>query len=153
MNKIKLLPQDLINIIAAGEVVERPSSVVKELLENSIDANSSVIRVNIEDYGKKLIEVVDNGVGMNEEDALMAFEQHATSKILSKEDLENINSLGFRGEALASISSVAGKVELETKREHSKSVSINILGSKKGKGISSKSDNGTRVSIHKVSKE
>jgi len=113
-NLIKILPQFIANRIAAGEVVGRPVAVVKELLENSIDAKAENIQLRIKDAGKALIQVVDDGTGMNEEDALLSFQRHATSKIENADDLENITTLGFRGEALASISAVA-QVELKTK--------------------------------------
>ena len=105
--KIKRLPQEEIQKIAAGEVVERPASVLKELLENSLDAGATVISIFIEQAGKKLIRVVDNGCGMSPADALMAFVPHATSKIRSVDDLFSVSSYGFRGEALASIASVS----------------------------------------------
>ncbi len=107
MKKIQLLSDDLINKIAAGEVVERPASVVKELLENALDAGASDIRIDIAEGGKKLIRIQDNGCGMNRDDALLAFERHATSKIRKFADLEQLASLGFRGEALPSIASVS----------------------------------------------
>ncbi|MGA2667551.1 MAG: DNA mismatch repair endonuclease MutL [Ignavibacteria bacterium] len=115
---IKILPQFVANRIAAGEVVGRPESVVKELIENSLDAGSQKIQLRIKDSGKNLIQVFDDGSGMGEEDAVMCFQRHSTSKISSAEDLENINTLGFRGEALASISAVA-QVELVTRTEGS----------------------------------
>jgi len=111
---IKILPQALSNKIAAGEVVNRPESVVKELMENSIDAGATDISLIIKDAGKALIQIVDNGSGMTEEDAVMSFQRHSTSKITSYEDLEAINTLGFRGEALASICSIS-QVEMKTK--------------------------------------
>lgn len=113
---IRLLPESIANQIAAGEVVQRPASVVKELLENSIDAGADDIKLIIRDAGKQLIQVIDNGKGMSVTDARMAFERHATSKIRTAEDLFRIKSMGFRGEALASIAAVA-QVELKTKRE------------------------------------
>ncbi len=116
MNKIKILPETLANQIAAGEVVERPASVVKELIENSLDAGAKRIKVEIESGGRRLMRVSDDGCGMSREDAITCFERHATSKIRTLEDLSRIQTLGFRGEALASIASVA-KVELITKAE------------------------------------
>jgi DNA mismatch repair protein MutL len=115
-NRIRVLDENVINRIAAGEVVERPVSVVKELVENALDAQASVIRVDIEKGGKKLIRVRDNGVGMAHDDAFLALERHATSKITSEKDLTGVATLGFRGEALASIASVA-KVRLLTQAE------------------------------------
>ncbi|PSR52086.1 DNA mismatch repair protein MutL [Adhaeribacter arboris] len=111
---IRLLPEYLANQIAAGEVVQRPASVVKELLENAVDAQSASIQLIVKEAGKQLIQVVDNGLGMSETDARMCFERHATSKIKSTEDLFRIRTMGFRGEALASIAAVA-QVELKTK--------------------------------------
>jgi DNA mismatch repair protein MutL len=113
MGKIHVLPERVANQIAAGEVVERPASVVKELLENSIDAGATRIRLNIEAGGKKLIQIIDNGCGMLRDDALLAFERHATSKIKDTQDLLTIATLGFRGEALPSIASVS-RLRLET---------------------------------------
>ena len=114
MGKIHVLPEHVANKIAAGEVVERPASVVKELLENSLDAGSTRIKVQIEAGGKRLIQITDNGCGMVRDDALLAFERHATSKIKNAEDLLSVSTLGFRGEALPSIASVS-RLHLETR--------------------------------------
>src|SRR5215471_15615910 len=114
MGRIHVLPDQVANKIAAGEVVERPASVVKELLENSLDAGATRIRVAIEAGGKKLIHVLDNGSGMLHDDALLAFERHATSKIKDPDDLLGISTLGFRGEALPSIGAVS-RLRLETR--------------------------------------
>ena len=114
MSKIKVLPDSLANKIAAGEVVERPSSVVKELLENALDAGARSINIEVEAGGKRLIRIVDDGEGMTRDDAIIAFERHATSKLRTADDLEAINTLGFRGEALPSIASVS-RLFLRTK--------------------------------------
>jgi DNA mismatch repair protein MutL len=116
MKQIKKLPQNLINQIAAGEVVERPASVVKELVENAIDAQADFIEVKIDQGGKSKIMIKDNGLGMDKENAQLAFDSHTTSKIDSLDDLTKISSYGFRGEALASIASVS-KIELKTKNK------------------------------------
>src|ERR1700687_3142187 len=114
MGRIHVLSENVANKIAAGEVVERPASVAKELLENSLDAGSTRIRIQVEAGGKKLIQNTDNGCGMVRDDALLAFERHATSKIKNAEDLLSVSTLGFRGEALPSIGSVA-RLHLETR--------------------------------------
>ena len=107
MNKIQIMNEDLANKIAAGEVVERTMNVVKELVENSIDANSSIIKIELVESGVKEIKVEDDGIGMSRDDSILAFSRHATSKLKTLDDLFNINSLGFRGEALPSIASVS----------------------------------------------
>lgn len=114
-NTIKILPSSLANMIAAGQVVGRPANVVKELVENAIDAGATQVKVGISDGGRSLIQVIDNGRGMSREDALVCFEHHSTSKIATPEDLSNILTFGFRGEALASIAAVS-KVMLKTRR-------------------------------------
>jgi DNA mismatch repair protein MutL len=114
-DRILLLPDNIANQIAAGEVIQRPASAVKELLENAVDAGATEIKLFVNDAGKSLLQVVDNGSGMSETDARMAFERHATSKIKNIDDLFHIRTMGFRGEALASIAAVA-QVELKTKR-------------------------------------
>jgi len=113
---IQLLPDNIANQIAAGEVIQRPASAVKELLENAVDAGANEIKLIVNDAGKALIQVIDNGKGMSETDARMSFERHATSKIKNIEDLFHIKTMGFRGEALASIAAVA-QVELKSKKE------------------------------------
>ncbi len=115
-DRISLLPDHIANQIAAGEVIQRPASAVKELLENAVDAGATEIKLFVNDAGKSLLQVVDNGSGMSETDARMAFERHATSKIKNIDDLFHIRTMGFRGEALASIAAVA-QVELRTRRE------------------------------------
>ena len=127
---IKLLPDHVANQIAAGEVVQRPASVVKELLENSIDAGAKTIKLIVKDAGKTLVHIIDNGKGMSDTDARMSFERHATSKITNADDLFNLSTKGFRGEALASIAAVA-HVDLKTRPENSDIGShITVEGSK-----------------------
>ena len=115
MSELRILPKNLSDMIAAGEVVQRPASVVKELMENAVDAGATDIKVIIQDAGRTLVQVIDNGSGMGADDAVLCFERHATSKIASPEDLHNILTFGFRGEALASIAAVAD-VTLRTRR-------------------------------------
>ena len=115
MGKLKVLPAQIANMIAAGEVVQRPASVVKELMENAVDAGATQVTVVVTDAGRTLLQVIDNGCGMSAADAVLCFERHATSKIASAEDLEQILTYGFRGEALASIAAVA-EVTLRTRR-------------------------------------
>ncbi|MGA9127421.1 MAG: DNA mismatch repair endonuclease MutL [Terracidiphilus sp.] len=130
MGRIRVLSDQVANQIAAGEVVDRPASVVKELLENALDAGASRIRIEVEAGGRKLIRIADDGCGMNRDDALLAFERHATSKLRSVDDLLSIATLGFRGEALPSIASVA-RVTLETRAEGEEAgTRIEIAGGK-----------------------
>ena len=130
MGRIRILPDQVANQIAAGEVVDRPASVVKELLENALDAGATRIRVEVEAGGRKLIRITDDGHGMNRDDALLAFERHATSKLRTADDLLSIATLGFRGEALPSIASVA-RVTLETATgEESAGTRVEIAGGK-----------------------
>src|ERR1041385_917406 len=130
MGRIRILPDQVANKIAAGEVVERPASVVKELLENSLDAGASDVRIDVESGGRRLIRIVDNGCGMLRDDALLAFERHATSKLRDVKDLLSISTLGFRGEALPSIASVS-RLLLETRSaEETTGTRIEIAGGK-----------------------
>ena len=112
---IQLLPDSVANQIAAGEVIQRPASVIKELVENAVDAGATTINVLVVDAGRTSIQVIDNGCGMSETDARLAFERHATSKIRKADDLFSLHTMGFRGEALPSIAAVA-QVELRTRR-------------------------------------
>ena len=127
---IHLLPDSVANQIAAGEVIQRPASLIKELVENSIDAGADRVQVIVTDAGKTCVQVIDNGKGMSETDARLSFERHATSKIRQADDLFSLKTMGFRGEALASIAAVA-QVELRTRTaEEELGVSIQIEGSK-----------------------
>ena len=127
---IHLLPDSVANQIAAGEVIQRPASVIKELVENSVDAGATTIHVIVVDAGRTSIQVIDDGKGMSETDARLSFERHATSKILQADDLFALNTMGFRGEALASIAAVA-QVELQTRRQEDEiGTKISIAGSK-----------------------
>ncbi|MCF8278084.1 MAG: DNA mismatch repair endonuclease MutL [Flavobacteriales bacterium] len=144
---IRLLPDSVANQIAAGEVIQRPASAVKELLENSVDAGASKIQLVVEDAGKTLMQVIDNGKGMSENDARMCFERHATSKIQSADQLFAIKTKGFRGEAMASIAAIA-HVEMKTRTEESPiGVQINIAGSKIQRQEACQTPVGTSISI------
>ena len=144
---IQLLPDHVANQIAAGEVVQRPASVIKELLENAIDATATEVTVVIKDAGKTLIQVIDNGKGMSETDARMSFERHATSKIKTAEDLFNLNTKGFRGEALASIAAIA-HVELRTKTDASEiGTKLSIEGSEVTNQEATVVPKGTTISV------
>lgn len=144
---IKVLPDHVANKIAAGEVVQRPASVVKELMENAIDAGASQIKLIIKDAGKTLIQVIDNGKGMNPMDARLCFERHATSKIMEAEDLFKLSTKGFRGEALASIAAVA-QVELKTKQAlFETAIQISIEGGKFIEQTECQAPNGSSFTI------
>ena len=130
MSRIRILPETVANRIAAGEVVERPASVVKELVENALDADARTVRVETEAGGKRLIRVTDDGCGMSRDDALLAFERHATSKLRTAEDLLAIATLGFRGEALPSIAAVS-RLVLETRTaEDAEGTRVEFAGGK-----------------------
>ena len=126
---IKLLPDSVANQIAAGEVIQRPASVVKELVENAIDAKATDITIVLKDAGRTLIQVVDNGTGMSPTDARMAFERHATSKITVANDLFALSTMGFRGEALASIAAIAQVELISMRRDDTVGTQIFISGS------------------------
>jgi len=150
MGQIVILDQNMINMIAAGEVVERPASVVKELMENSIDAGATKIVVSIEDGGRKLISVADNGCGMNGEDLARAFESHSTSKIKSSSDLQSISTLGFRGEALASIGSVAQVRAVSRTKQSGGGSCIEIDCGDKGSVGPCSADYGTTIQVRDI---
>src|SRR5229473_391142 len=147
MGRIHVLSEAVANKIAAGEVVERPASVVKELLENSLDAGATRIKINVEAGGKRLIQVVDNGCGMVRDDAMLAFERHATSKLKDAEDLLSVATLGFRGEALPSIASVS-RLRLETRDAESPSGTvIEINGGKMARVEEASLPEGTSITV------
>ncbi len=144
---IRLLPDSIANQIAAGEVIQRPASVVKELMENSIDSGATQIQLIVKQAGKTLVQIIDNGCGMSETDARMSFEKHATSKISATEDLFNIRTMGFRGEALASVAAVA-QVELKTKlHDESTGTLIEIEGSRIVRQEPCQTTNGTSIAV------
>src|SRR5262245_31884180 len=147
MDIIHQLPDSIANQIAAGEVIQRPASAVKELMENSLDAGATHIKLIIKDAGKQLIQVIDNGCGMSETDARMSFERHATSKISTIDDLFSIRTMGFRGEALASIAAIA-QVELKTKRkEDSLGTLIEVEGAEVKKQDAIQTSDGTSIAV------
>ena len=150
MGRILALDQNMINMIAAGEVIERPASVVKELMENSIDAGATKISVSVEDGGRKLISVTDNGRGMDGEDLARAFEPHTTSKIKTSSDLQAISTLGFRGEALASIASVAQVRATSRTKDSTGASCIEIDCGSKGSAGPSSGDYGTTIQIRDI---
>lgn len=146
-NIIRILSENIINKIAAGEVIERPGSVVKELIENSIDAGADHITIAVKNSGRDLIQISDNGIGMTKGDAITAFERHATSKISDLDDLNSIETLGFRGEALASIAAVS-RVELKTRRQADEiGNQINISGGKLEETKPVNINPGTQISV------
>lgn len=150
MGRIRVLSEEVTNRIAAGEVIERPVSVVKELVENSIDAHSSQITVHIESGGKKLIRVIDNGRGMSEDDALQAFERHATSKIRTVTDIFNISSLGFRGEALPSIASVSQLILISKDSESDTASRVEFRGGKLTDFSKTSANKGTTITVRNL---
>ena len=144
---IKLLPDHVANQIAAGEVIQRPASAVKELMENAIDAKATVIKLLIKEAGKTLVQVIDNGIGMSTTDAHLSFERHATSKIQRAEDLFQLQTKGFRGEALASIAAIA-HIEMQTKRQEDElGTEIHIEGSKITRQEPCVCNNGTSIAM------
>ena len=147
---IKILPTEVSNKIAAGEVIQRPASVVKELLENSIDADSTKIKLVVKDSGKTLIQVVDNGAGMTKNDMKMSFKTHATSKIKNIDDVFSITSMGFRGEALASISSISNVEMISKKKGTDKTNTISLGGDKVSIKNTIFSEEGTSVKVRNL---
>ncbi|MCL2063591.1 MAG: DNA mismatch repair endonuclease MutL [Candidatus Cloacimonetes bacterium] len=150
MKKIKILPDEVANRIAAGEVIERPASVVKECVENSIDAGATEIIIKIVNGGRDMIQIVDNGHGMSEEDAFLAFERHATSKISSADDIVHISTMGFRGEALPSIASVS-IFQMITKTEHDDiATEINFKGGRLDSVQKTAAKTGTSITVKNI---
>ena len=150
MGKIRQLSEDTANKIAAGEVVERPASVIKELVENSIDACAHKIDVEVVEGGATLMRIIDDGVGMSEEDAQMCFSRHATSKIVDDHDLFNITTLGFRGEALASISNVS-QTAIETKTKDSEfAYRMEVNGGVFSEVEIASASNGTKIEVRNL---
>ncbi|MHC4571484.1 MAG: DNA mismatch repair endonuclease MutL, partial [Planctomycetota bacterium] len=147
MGQIVVLDRNMVNMIAAGEVIERPASVVKELMENSIDAGATKIAVTIEDGGRKLISVTDDGCGMDGDDLASAFESHTTSKIKTSKDLRGISTLGFRGEALASIASIAQIRAVSRMKDSPGANCIEIDCGDKGSVSPCSADYGTTIQV------
>jgi DNA mismatch repair protein MutL len=147
MGRIVVLDENMVNMIAAGEVIERPASVVKELVENAIDAEATKITIAVEDGGRKLISVTDNGCGMDAEDLACAFEPHTTSKIKTSDDLRAISTLGFRGEALASIASVAQVKAISRPKSELAANCIEIDCGSKGEVMPTSGDSGTTIQV------
>jgi len=150
MQKVKVLAEEVANRIAAGEVIERPVSVVKELVENALDAGASVITVSVEAGGKRLVQVTDNGCGMSEDDALTAFERHATSKIRTVDDIVTIHTLGFRGEALPSIASVSALTLVTRAAESELATQIDFADGQLRNMSKTAANQGTSISVRKL---
>src|SRR5277367_5379165 len=152
MNRIRLLSEQVANQIAAGEVIERPASVVKELVENALDAQAARLTVEIQAGGRSLIRVTDDGLGMSRDDALLCLERHATSKILRAEDLSSIATLGFRGEALPSIASVSRFTLTTRERENAspEGTQIIIAGGKISEVKAAGSATGTNIEVRQL---
>ena len=148
MGKIHELPEVLADQIAAGEVIERPASVVKELTENSIDAQSTRIDILVEDAGLKSIQVIDNGIGIAADDVQIAFQRHATSKITSRDDLFRVRTLGFRGEALPSIASIADVILETMPQDASIGSMIHFKGGKRIAQQPYAGRQGTRITVN-----
>ena len=147
---LRILPGNIANMIAAGEVVQRPASVVKELMENSVDAGATQVSVVIADSGRTLIQVIDNGSGMTPDDAVLCFERHATSKIATAEDLQEISTFGFRGEALASIAAVA-EVKLRTRTQDSETgCQVEFAGSQHVSTTETSTPKGTNIAVRNL---
>ncbi|HDH01436.1 MAG TPA: DNA mismatch repair protein MutL, partial [Nitrospirae bacterium] len=150
MSKISILPDLLINKIAAGEVIERPASVVRELLDNSIDAGAARIDIEVLHGGKKLIKVSDNGMGMDRDDAALCFERHATSKIRTEDELFDISTLGFRGEALPAIASIAKVTLITSTPDAGAGTKIEINAKRKKEVADAPPAKGTSVEIRDI---
>src|SRR5512136_2289041 len=151
MNRIRLLPEQVANQIAAGEVIERPASVVKELVENSLDAQAERVTVEIQAGGRSLIRVTDDGTGMSRDDALLSLERHATSKIERAEDLSAITTMGFRGEALPSIASVS-RLTLTTRENTGEAAGTQVVinGGKILEAKTAGSPPGTSIEVRQI---
>ncbi len=152
MNRIHILSEDVRNKIAAGEVIERPASVIKELVENSIDAHATQIIVAIDNGGKDFIQVIDNGQGMSEDDALLAFERHATSKIRTVDDIIHINTLGFRGEALPSIASISNLILISRNEESEVATRLDFSDGKLMEVSKTSANIGTAITVKSLFK-
>ena len=150
MNKIKVLSDEIANRIAAGEVIERPASIVKECVENSIDAGANEIIVKINNGGRDFIQIIDNGHGMSEEDAFLAFERHATSKISTADDIVHISTMGFRGEALPSISSISIFQIITKTADDEMATELNFKGGKLDTVMKTSANNGTTITVKNI---